>query len=120
MGNFIAAVLRFVAVPGANTFARLVESVGREHGVRFPMQGTIAASDGATLWTFRYSTQGRSRTLFHSVDIPTIRELYPDAERLSLFGDNAHVVVSEPLNDLPAVSNGTLLSTSEYESFLAE
>ena len=65
------------------------------------MQGTIAVSDGSTLWTFRYSTQGRSRTLFHSVDIPTIREMYPDAERLALFGDDAHVVVSEPLNDLP-------------------
>jgi len=88
---------------------RLVESVGREHGVRFPMQGTIAASDGATLWTFRYSTQGRSRTLFHSVDIPTIREMYPDAERLALFGDDAHVVVSEPLNDLP----GTFVEVPE-------
>ena len=88
---------------------RLVESVGREHGVRFPMQGTIAVSDGATLWTFRYSTQGRSRSLFHSVDIPAIRQMYPDAERLDLFGDDAHVVVSEPLNDLP----GTFVEVPE-------
>jgi len=88
---------------------QLVESVGRAHGVRFPMQGTIAVSDGSTLWTFRYSTQGRSRSLFHSVDIPTIREMYPDAERLALFGDNAHVVVSEPLNDLP----GTFVEVPE-------
>ena len=29
--------------------------------------------------------------------------MYPDADRLSLFGDHAHVVVSEPLNDLPGV-----------------
>ena len=88
---------------------QLVESVGRGHGVRFPMQGTIAVSDGSTLWTFRYSTQGRSRSLFHSVDIPTIREMYPDAERLALFGDDAHVVVSEPLNDLP----GTFVEVPE-------
>jgi predicted glutamine amidotransferase len=88
---------------------KLVESVGHQHGVKFPMQGTIAVADGETLWAFRYSTQGRSRTLFHSVDIPTIRELYPDAERLSLFGDNAHVVVSEPLNDVP----GTFLEVPE-------
>jgi glutamine amidotransferase len=88
---------------------RMVETVGRDHGVRFPMQGTIAVSDGATLWAFRYSTQGRSRTLFHSVDIPAIRELYPDAERLDLFGDDAHVVVSEPLNDLP----GTFVEVPE-------
>ena len=79
----------------------MVEKVGREHGIRFPMQGTMALSDGATIWAFRYSTQGRSRTLFHSVDIDTLREMYPDAERLKLFGRHAHVVVSEPLNDLP-------------------
>jgi predicted glutamine amidotransferase len=81
----------------------LVERVGRDHGIMFPMQGTVAVADGATIWALRYSTQGRSRTLFHSVDIPTIREMYPDAERLSRFGEHAHVVVSEPLNDLPGV-----------------
>jgi glutamine amidotransferase len=80
-----------------------VERVGREHGILFPMQGTIAVADGATIWALRYSTQGRSRTLFHSVDIPTIRQMYPDAERLSRFGEHAHVVVSEPLNDLPGI-----------------
>jgi predicted glutamine amidotransferase len=80
-----------------------VERVGREHGILFPMQGTIAVADGATIWALRYSSQGRSRTLFHSVDIPTIREMYPDAERLRRFGDHAHVVVSEPLNDLPGI-----------------
>jgi predicted glutamine amidotransferase len=88
---------------------KLVESTGRAHAVKFPMQGTIAVSDGTTLWTFRYSTQGRSRSLFHSADIPAIREMYPDAERLSLFGDDAHVVVSEPLNDLP----GTFVEVPE-------
>ncbi|MCC2033156.1 class II glutamine amidotransferase [Microbacterium allomyrinae] len=80
---------------------RLVESAGHGAGVQFPMQGTIAVSDGTTLWAFRYSSQGRSRSLFHSTDIPTLRGMYPDAERLSAFGDHAQVVVSEPLNDLP-------------------
>jgi predicted glutamine amidotransferase len=79
---------------------RLVESVGHANGIAFPMQGTLALSDGSTLWAFRYSTQGRSRSLFHSVDIPTMREMYPDADRLHLFGDRARVVVSEPLTDL--------------------
>jgi len=81
----------------------LVERVGRDHGVMFPMQGTVAIADGATIWALRYSTQGRSRTLFHSADIPTIRQMYPDAERLTHFGEHAQVVVSEPLNDLPGV-----------------
>ncbi|MFE4725168.1 class II glutamine amidotransferase [Microbacterium sp. NPDC056736] len=82
---------------------RRVEELGRAAGVPFPMQGTLAVSDGTTLWAFRYSSQGRSRTLFHSADIPTLRAMYPDAERLSLFGDHAQVVVSEPLNDVPGI-----------------
>jgi len=82
---------------------RIVESTGHDHGVRFPWQGTVAISDGATLWAFRYSSQGRTRSLFHSEDVPTLRAMYPDAERLNLFGDRARLVVSEPLNDVPGV-----------------
>ena len=82
---------------------RKVEEAGHKAGVKFPMQGTIAVSDGVTLWAFRYSSQGASRTLFHSADLPTLRTMYPDAERLSTFGDHAQVVVSEPLNDLPGI-----------------
>ncbi|GAA3200233.1 class II glutamine amidotransferase [Microbacterium terregens] len=93
--------LREDPVPAMERAVRLVESVGREHGVTYPMQGTMAVSDGQTLWAFRYSSQGKSRSLFHSVDIPTLREMYPDIERFRIFDDNAHVVVSEPLNDLP-------------------
>lgn len=82
---------------------RRVEAAGKAAGVQFPMQGTIAVTDGETLWAFRYSTQGRSRSLFHSADVATLRDMYPTAERLALFGDHAQVVVSEPLNDLPGV-----------------
>lgn len=115
-------------IAGMRKAVGLVESVGRDHGIRFPMQGTIALSDGATIWAFRYSTQGRSRTLFHSVEIDTLREMYPDIERLNLFGERARVVVSEPLNDLPGAfvevpeSTVAILEESgyEYEPFLAE
>jgi predicted glutamine amidotransferase len=78
-----------------------VESVGRDAGVRFPWQGTVAISDGQTIWAIRYSTQGRSRTLFHSTDVATLRGMYPDLERLRLFSDDAQLVVSEPTSDLP-------------------
>ena len=106
---------------------RMVESAGHKAGVQFPMQGTIAVSDGLTVWAFRYSSQGQSRTLFHSADIPTLREMYPDVERLSTFGDHAQVVVSEPLNDLPGVflevpeSTVAILDPSGYrhEEFLS-
>jgi glutamine amidotransferase len=105
---------------------RRVEEVGNAAGVEFPMQGTIAVADGETVWAFRYSTQGRSRTLFHSADVATLRTMYPGAERLDAFGDHAQVVVSEPLNDLPGVflevpeSTVAVLDRSGYrhESFL--
>jgi glutamine amidotransferase len=115
-------------VGGLSSAIRLVESVGRDHGVPFAMQGTVAVSDGATIWAFRYSSQGRSRSLFHSTDYATVREMYPDAERLKLFGEHAQVVVSEPLNDLPGVfkevpeSTVAVLDGSGYHHrpFLAE
>lgn len=115
-------------IEGMRKAVRMVESVGRDRDIRFPMQGTIALSDGATIWAFRYSTQGRSRTLFHSVEIDTLREMYPDIERLKLFGRRARVVVSEPLNDLPGafveVPESTVAILHEsgysYEPFLAE
>ena len=78
-----------------------VERVGREHDVNFPFQGTVAVSDGDAIWAFRYSSMGRSRSLFHSTDIADLRRMYPDTGRLSLFSDDARVIVSEPINDLP-------------------
>jgi glutamine amidotransferase len=44
---------------------------------------------------------GRSRSLFHSTAITDLRAMYPDEARLSLFSDDAGVIVSEPINDLP-------------------
>ena len=107
---------------------RKVEKVGHDHGVEFPMQGTVAVTDGATIWAFRYSSQGQSRTLFHSADITALQQMYPDVERLRTFGPHAHVVVSEPLNDLPGAfievpeSTAVVLDESGYHHrpFLAE
>ena len=50
----------------------LIEEVGRRHGEQFPVQMTVATTDGETLWAFRYSTEGRSRSLFHSTDVATV------------------------------------------------
>ncbi|WP_350348414.1 class II glutamine amidotransferase [Agromyces sp. G08B096] len=80
---------------------RQIEQVAERLGIRDVVQGTFAVSDGETTWAFRYSTAHRSRTLFYSVDMPTLQEMYPDVERLRLFGAKARVVVSEPLTDLP-------------------
>jgi len=78
----------------------LVEAAGREHGEPFPMQGTIATTDGTTLYAFRYSSEGRSRSLFHSTDASTLRQQYPDNALLEKISDSTRLVVSEPLGDL--------------------
>jgi glutamine amidotransferase len=83
----------------------LVESTGREHGVEFPFQGTIATTDGECIWAFRYSSQGDSRSLFYSTDLATLRELYPENELLRDLDDESRLVVSEPLGDLPGAWN---------------
>jgi glutamine amidotransferase len=77
-----------------------IEQTGREHGVGFPIQMTVATTDGATTWAFRYSSEGRSRSLFHSADVTGLRVLHPDNEVLQQLSDDARLVVSEPLGDL--------------------
>ena len=84
----------------------LVESVGREHGVEYPFQGTIATTDGECIWAFRYSSEGKSRSLFFSTDVRTLRAMYPQEELLREVSDESRLVVSEPLGDkLPGAWN---------------
>jgi predicted glutamine amidotransferase len=77
-----------------------VEAIGRNRGVRYPIQMTVATTDGETIWAFRYSSEGRSRSLFHSADITTLRQQYPDNPALHSLSADTRVVVSEPLGDL--------------------
>jgi glutamine amidotransferase len=83
----------------------LVESVGHRKGVKYPFQGTIATTDGERLWAFRYSSEGKSRSLFFTTDVPTLRHLYPEREILHEVSADARLVVSEPLGDLPGAWN---------------
>ncbi|MEU6890518.1 class II glutamine amidotransferase [Streptomyces sp. NPDC046557] len=93
-------------VPGAvGRMVGLVERLGKEHGVDDPLQMTIAVSDGQKVWAFRYSSQGRSRSLFYSSRADTVRELYPELPYLRKVSDDTRLVVSEPLGDLPGVWN---------------
>jgi predicted glutamine amidotransferase len=78
----------------------LIERVGRSHGIEYPLQMTVATTNGDTIWAFRYSSEGRSRTLFHSTDVATLRAHYPDNVMLEKITDDTVVVVSEPLGDL--------------------
>jgi predicted glutamine amidotransferase len=78
-----------------------VEERGRNAGVEFPFQGTIATTDGETIWVFRYSSEGKSRSLFFSKNVPGLRERFPEREILHEISDDARLIVSEPIGDLP-------------------
>jgi glutamine amidotransferase len=78
----------------------VVERAARDRGVPFPVQMTVATTDGETTWAFRYSSEGRSRSLFHSTDVSTLRAQYPDNPLLQELSEDARLVVSEPLGDL--------------------
>jgi glutamine amidotransferase len=86
------------AVAGAIGF---VEACGRQRGVISPFQGTIATTDGESLWVFRYSSEGKSRSLFFSRDARTVKQQYPERHALQQLSDDARFVVSEPIGDLP-------------------
>ncbi|MEU0075586.1 class II glutamine amidotransferase [Streptomyces sp. NPDC006332] len=83
----------------------LVERTGHEHGVEFPLQMTVAVTDGQGLWAFRYSSQGESRSLYSSTEVRTLRALHPDLEFLREVSEETRLVVSEPLGDLPGAWN---------------
>jgi predicted glutamine amidotransferase len=88
--------------PGAVARAiGFVEAAGRQHGVEHPFQGTIATSDGQSLWAFRYSTEGKSQSLFFTRDVRQLRQQYPAREILREVSDDTRLVVSEPVGDLP-------------------
>jgi predicted glutamine amidotransferase len=77
-----------------------VEHAARRRGIEYPVQMTVAVTDGLTTWAFRYSSEGRSRSLFRSTDVSTLRHQYPDNPVLHELSDDTRVVVSEPLGDL--------------------
>jgi len=80
-----------------------VEVTAERHGIEHVVQASIGVSDGQRLWAVRYSTEGRSRTLFVSADAASIRELHPDNARLQRVRDEDRLVVSEPFSDLPGI-----------------
>ena len=83
----------------------LVEAVAERHDVANPFQGTVATTDGESIWAFRYSSERKSRSLFYTTDVPTLRKLYPERQLFQDVSDNARLIVSEPLGDVAGVWN---------------
>ena len=82
-----------------------VEATASRHGVAQPLQMTVAATDGDSVWAFRYSSEGSSRSLFYSTAVHTLREMYPENPVLHGLSEETRLVVSEPLGDLVGAWN---------------
>ena len=92
----IAAVARAVG---------FIEATGRRHGIEHPIQMTVATTDGDSVWAFRYSSEGKSRSLFFSTAVDTLRAQHPDVPMLHELSDETRLIVSEPLGDLAGAWN---------------
>ena len=82
---------------GLARMAGLVEQLAEIHEVENALQMTLGISDGESLYAVRYSTEGESRSLFHSASRDATMEIAPGANR---FSRNARAIVSEPLSHL--------------------
>jgi glutamine amidotransferase len=83
--------------------AGFVEAVGHDHGIEEPLQMTIGISNGERLYAARYASGPSVNTLYVSEDARAVRMLYPENDRLTKLSDEARVIVSEPLADLPGL-----------------
>src|SRR3712207_4200549 len=73
---------------------------------------TVGLSDGERVYAVRYASGPEANTLFVSSSVQDLRLLLPAEERFRHFSDEARVVVSEPLIDLPGLWPATPPSTA--------
>ena len=66
---------------------------------------TVATTNGDRVWAFRYSSEGKSRSLYYSTDVSTLRHQHPDNPVLHQLSDESRLIVSEPLGDLAGAWN---------------
>ncbi len=105
-------------IAGLARMAGFVEATAASRGLTTPaLQMTVGVSDGQRIYAVRYASGAEVNTLFVSEDAESVRMLYPQNERLAHFSDDARVIVSEPLVDLPGlwreVAPGTALAIDD-------
>ncbi|WP_019936468.1 class II glutamine amidotransferase [Bordetella sp. FB-8] len=93
--------LEFDPVPALARMVGFIEATARGYGIAHPVRMTVCASDGEQLVAVRYSSEGKSASLYHSTAFRHFYELYPDDSQIAAAGDDAYLIVSEPLVDLP-------------------
>jgi glutamine amidotransferase len=77
-----------------------IEQTGHKHGIEFPIQMTVATTEGRRIWAFRYSSEGNSRSLYYSTRMDALKTHYPDSKELASMSDETRAIVSEPLGEL--------------------
>jgi predicted glutamine amidotransferase len=92
-------------VEALERMAGFVEDVAEEQGIDNPLQTSVAVTDGERIIAVRYSSEGKSRSLYFSTHARVLKEQYPDIEELQTLSDEARAVVSEPLGDLVGAWN---------------
>ena len=83
----------------------LVEEVGHRHEIEYPIQMTVATTDGERIIAARYSSERQSRSLYFSTDARTLKAQHPDIEELQELSDETRAIVSEPLGDVVGAWN---------------
>lgn len=120
---FFLALSSGLSLDAPTALARMagrVEALGRALGVDSPLVMTAALADGKRLYALRYSSHGRSPTLYYSKHPNALREHGGHEERLS--GEGV-IVLSEPLDEVSGhwteVPEATLLTIEGGEVELA-
>jgi len=89
--------LRESPIAALEHMAGFVEDVGRRQGIDNPLQMTLGLLDGQRIYAVRYSSEGRSRTLYRTPDLRALKTIFPELNR---YTDDAIAVVSEPFGEL--------------------
>ena len=82
---------------GIARMAGLVEYMAMQHDIADALQMTLGISNGESLFAARYSTVGKSRSLYYSASRNAAMEIAPRAGK---FSSDARAIVSEPLSTL--------------------
>ena len=96
---------------GVERAVGFIEHVGMRCGIEYPMRMCIAATNGNDVWGIRYSTEGRSPSLYYSTKVETLRQQYPEIAKFRTVSNELRLIVSEPLSSLEGAWNEVPEST---------
>ncbi len=75
--------------------AGFIEQTGKAHGVEESLWMTVAVTNGESLWSVRYASDGEAPTLYHSREMEDVYAINPDLrQKLS---PETRIIVSEPV-----------------------